>query len=374
MKKIITYCCHLLVFSTFLNCNTPIPSSDQLYKKYNTSIVLIESSYYYKIKLDNDFELFYGIGSNGPDLFFDEEEVLNFPFTSTGTGFFISDKGEIATNRHVAYPDLNESEIFSQVSLIKEKFLSIIEELKIEVNEMNEYYKANKESLSDTQVEELITEYKEITSYIDEFQDLANFDPEDLKIEIIRLHLGIRLDGDKLDKEESFRLCRLKLKSENEAVDLAVIQLENETTPTTIKNYFSIKNLRNYNLSPKINDHISIIGFNSGYSLANTENGIKSQMTIGNITQEPQSQKILYSIPILKGSSGSPVLDNYGDIIAVNFATYGRDNRQGFNFGVPIKHLIQLYYGENLPDLDRIGRTNSNSKFAYKFEDYYNQN
>ena len=97
-------------------------------------------------------------------------------------------------------------------------------------------------------------------------------------------------------------------------------------------------------------------------------------MTKGNITQEPQSQKILYSIPILKGSSGSPVLDNFGNIIAVNFATYGRDNRQGFNFGVPIKHLIQLYFGENVPNLDQTGRTNLNSKFAYKFENYYNQN
>lgn len=374
MRKIITYCCHLLMISTFLNCNTPIPSSDQVYKQYNKSVVLIESSYYYKIKLDNGIELFYGISSEGPDLFFDEEEVLNFPFTSTGTGFFISDKGEIATNRHVAYPDLNESEIFSQVSSIKGKFLSIIEELEIKVDEMNEYYKDNIEILSDTQVEELVTEYEEITSYIDEFQSFSNFNPKDVKIEIIRLHLGIRLDGDKLDNKESFRLCRLKLKSENEAVDLAVIQLENETTPTTIKDYFSIKNLSNYNLNPKINNHISIIGFNSGYSLANTENGIKSQMTNGNITQEPQSKKILYSIPILKGSSGSPVLDTYGDIIAVNFATYGRDNRQGFNFGVPIKQLIKLYYGEELPDLDRIGSKKANSKFAYKFENYYNQN
>src|SRR5690606_27786282 len=74
---------------------------------------------------------------------------------------------------------------------------------------------------------------------------------------------------------------------------------------------------------------------------AHTGNGIKSQFTQGTITQDPDQNKILYSIPTLPGSSGSPVIDEWGNLVAVNFAKTG--DFQGFSFGIPSLALTNLY-------------------------------
>ena len=67
---------------------------------------------------------------------------------------------------------------------------------------------------------------------------------------------------------------------------------------------------------------------------------MSNQITQGTISQVPDKDQVLYSIPTLPGSSGSPVWDENGDLIAINYA--GMTNTQGFNYGVLSKHLIKL--------------------------------
>ena len=83
-----------------------------------------------------------------------------------------------------------------------------------------------------------------------------------------------------------------------------------------------------------------MIGYNAGLVLANTEKGISVQMTSGRITQTPDNDRVLYSIPTVQGSSGSPVVDEYGNVVAVNFAKLaGSDN---FNFGIPVSRVREF--------------------------------
>ena len=80
-----------------------------------------------------------------------------------------------------------------------------------------------------------------------------------------------------------------------------------------------------------------MIGYNAGLMLANTQKGISVQMTSGRVTQTPDGERLTYSIPTVQGSSGSPVIDENGHVVAVNFAKLvGSDN---FNFGIPLDQI-----------------------------------
>src|SRR5690606_13065460 len=82
-----------------------------------------------------------------------------------------------------------------------------------------------------------------------------------------------------------------------------------------------------------------------GLDLAKTAIGIKPQITSGNISQESDGIKVMYTIASLQGSSGSPVIDEWGNLIAVNFA--GITNTQSFNYGILSYHLKDLLVGTN---------------------------
>ena len=83
-----------------------------------------------------------------------------------------------------------------------------------------------------------------------------------------------------------------------------------------------------------------MIGFNAGFTLSNTSQGIKAQITSGTISQKPDNDKIMYTIPSLPGSSGSPVVNEYGKLVAVNFA--GMTGTQSFNYGIQSKRVLQF--------------------------------
>ena len=90
----------------------------------------------------------------------------------------------------------------------------------------------------------------------------------------------------------------------------------------------------------KIDQQLYMIGYNAGLVLANTKQGIKVQMTSGKVTQLSDGQRLLYSIPTLQGSSGSPVIDEYGNLVAVNFAKLGTTDN--FNFGIPEESIKEF--------------------------------
>lgn len=49
---------------------------------------------------------------------------------------------------------------------------------------------------------------------------------------------------------------------------------------------------------------------------------------------------MMYSIPTLQGSSGSPVINQYGELMAINFA--GLSTTQSFNYGIKVNKLKEL--------------------------------
>lgn len=179
---------------------------------------------------------------------------------------------------------------------------------------------------------ELAMQYKKVDAILDHIDDMDMNDAE------FNTHskISIAYNDTHVTKYEDFKPCTVISVSEEEDVDLAIIQLDDCETPEG--RY--IFQLRDNDEQLTLDQKLYMIGFNKGFTIAKTVQGIRSQCYSGNVTQKDDGEKILYSIPSQPGSSGSPVIDEYGNLVAVHFA--GWTGTQGFNYGIPSKRIRQF--------------------------------
>lgn len=118
-----------------------------------------------------------------------------------------------------------------------------------------------------------------------------------------------------------------------------------------------IFNLYNNEIRSDEDIKLYMIGFNQGPTLASTNDGIKAQITQGYISQNTDSIKIMYSIPALQGSSGSPVVNQYGELVAINFA--GINGTQSFNYGIRVERLREIVNDQSVKDKMKVRQSNN---------------
>ena len=358
---------------TLISACTKDKDPQTIFEEQQSGVCVVLNSYYYEIILPNGNKWFCkGIDEEEDldGLTFDESEILKNKAMTTGTAFFIDNNGTLLTNRHVVNPIVSEETIKTAAGNLISAIGEYIQAARIE-------YAQQYQSLEDAKQEcysydywghvdvnkrrlcEIEAAQQELSNQFNEASEMAS-NINQISLSAIRVvpqsEIGIAYNNTFVTDVDDFlkkNPCVVVKTSKDEDVDLAKIQLKDKRTPEG-KYVFKIKgiaeeeknilNVFNMNKDKdgqlKIGTNLLMIGFNAGLILGNTQQGIQAQMTKGEVTQTPDGSRVLYSIPTLQGSSGSPVIDYQGYVRAVNFAKLkGTDT---FNFGIPEKKIIQF--------------------------------
>lgn len=323
-------------------------SAEQIYDENASGVVMILNEHFFSVTLPTG-ETFYFSG-------IEDGKLKNVAFSqnqvetaySFGTGFFIDKYGGILTNRHVVNHYIKKSDVMNYVKQLLSALASYARDRQDQasyeagkiyqaLNQTNMYGESYNAALKQ-RLYELKREYDQAQAYISQ---LRRMDASQIAV---RCHskLGIAYNDSYVSGPADFKPCTIVRESDDENVDLALIRLSDGATPegaavfsTGVQTDGSIRQNSADKLT--LDQQLYLIGYNQGIALASTTEGIKAQLTSGKISQKPDQYRLLYTIPILQGSSGSPVVNSYGDLVAVNFAAVS--GTQSFNFGIPIHQI-----------------------------------
>ncbi|MDE7153155.1 MAG: serine protease [Muribaculaceae bacterium] len=310
-------------------------------EEFSSGVVLIQNKFYYELHVNGINPMYFTGLDNGEiqGFTFDINEVT--PTLAWGTGFFINENGYIATNAHVADPQISAKDargfVVNALSETADEMTNEINKItdKINIAQLALLGSSGSERRQMQAIyEELLEQRENAQNFVNIYNRLSSGDCD------IKLHsdLSVAYSNTHVNKLSDFNDCVL-LRSDGEH-DVAIMQLKSKVTPEGRYIFEVYDDIEGDENDCPVGTQLFLVGYNHGPELAITEDGLKPQVFSGAITQNTDSKQMLYSIPTLHGSSGSPVVDEYGDLVAVNFAGLG--GTQNFNYGIKVKHLSKL--------------------------------
>lgn len=327
--------------------NTCLDTDTKIYDAYKDAVVMVKHRYAFVAKIKGK-EIQLNIPEN-------QEETL------FGTAFFVDKKGNMISNSHVLQPwnsSENIDKINTDASNIRRKIASILTtdvsedgyetfiasnwgNASSEYNEEGEYSESENEEGNG---EEFVSSNEIHVDSAAEAVDIAASVPQknyvsedDIEVYMKTIDIYVALHN----SAEEWLSCTIEKISEDQSIDLGVLQLNTKETPNSVLNIINLENAVTDDQTLRPGEKAVMIGYPLGEDLAQTISGIKVQLYNGQISKESDGTKIQYSVTSTHGASGSPIFNNCGQLIAVNFS--GIDQVQGFNFGIIAKQIDKVY-------------------------------
>lgn len=273
--------------------------------------------------------------------------ALSTPLSWTGTGFLISEDGLIATNKHVADPATPEKLAkFLKTAMQNQKDYNQqrADYLNSVLQEAGGYHnlppqkKQMYRAISDS-----IQFYQYQVRLLDKVLNTGDFT---IKQDI---SLYAAFTGNRVENYEDLIPC-----SQPRAVgepggvtenDLAIIQIKKKSEIPVDAFVFKIP--ENDLMDGQIPDNyeVTVLGYNDGPGLQvmKYQDGIKPQAQHGKVSSNAEKYRIGYDASIIGGSSGSPVFNNKGELVAINNSRSAEG--VGLSWGVRTKYLKELLDG-----------------------------
>lgn len=288
----------LLVFGvklTLSKTETPqIQTANEIYNRYKKSVALVEVTFYVKVHTKAN-DLYFGFDKDGNVSFERTIDGLK-PFSSQGTAFFVDSNGTLVTNKHVALPWQFNRELSTY------------------------FFKRVK-----PRIQQALRE-----------KGWGNDEPE-FEAEFQKYY--VYLNGTTYAPSNRIP-CEIVKTSDKDDIDLATLQISSHKLPATATIVPS-ESIEINEQKIEVGTPAIVISFPYGDELAKNENDeLNCTVTSGNFTQPPAKYYVQYSAQVASGSSGSPVFNEYGQLVAVTYE--GTPSGQSFNRGILVKYVRKL--------------------------------
>lgn len=306
---------------------------------YRSAVVYVRSHYHFIAHFD-DSPIPESIWNGDIDM----SEVTGYLVSSQATAFFVDSLGRMATNRHVAVPweyassdDIDEQR--EQIEHFWNSFIGL-EPTSMQRNALSEkvlryVVKAVVASQrKDKSQNALLVEY------------LQRLLSSKISLKGQLDYIAVGYPGRNYSEEREFDRCEVICESGSKDKDVALLQLNNPRTPSSVKKYFNINNVFVGELTP-LKDELYVIGYPNGleWNLDKNMRSLEPKMTEAKCSRMPSRYDIELDKESVAGASGSPIFNKYGQLVAILYGGMVKGST-GSTLACQARYLQQMYRDE----------------------------